>query len=181
MEMTPLNIALVCLVVAAVWAVIELALTIRKSRTTIDGLAESVNTTIAELQPVISKFDGMADELQPTAKELTPLVQKAQTAVDAASLDLLRIDGILGDVSTVTGTGAAATTAVSSAVESVAGAATGLIGRMTGSTPKAETAKLEEKTTGAAAPKPSEEEAKESDPGYFTYPVSGGADEGPKE
>lgn len=187
MEMTPLNVALVCLVAAAVWAVVELALTIRRSRSALGDLSESLDATISEIRPVISKLDGMADELQPTAKELTPLVEKAQTAVDAVSLDLLRIDGILDDVSTVTGTGAAATTAVSSAVESVADAASGVIGRMTGSAPKAPEARLEGGASAepaAAAERPSEEEARESDRGYFTYPAPAAHaahDAGPKE
>ena len=45
--MSPLDIALVVLVVVAIWAVVELALTIRKARASVDEVTTSANETIA--------------------------------------------------------------------------------------------------------------------------------------
>ena len=185
--MEPLTIALIVLVVVAVWAVVELALTIRKTRGTIDTLAESVNTTIEEVQPVIAKLDGIADEFAPASKQVEPLITKAQTAVDAVSIDLLRLDGILGDVSTVTGTASNATNAVNAVVGSAANAATGLINRIGGGKepekPSARIAGGDQDDTNPDVPvdptpaKPTESEAKAADGGYFTYPSASEADD----
>ena len=49
--MSPIQIALLLLVVAGVWAIVELALTLRKTRTVVDSLDKTVtdlNNTIAE-------------------------------------------------------------------------------------------------------------------------------------
>ena len=66
--MSPIQIALLLLAVAGVWAIVELALTLRKTRTVVDSLDKTVtdlNNTIAEAQPVVAKLDGAVDELTP--------------------------------------------------------------------------------------------------------------------
>ncbi len=52
--MSPIQIALLLLAVAGVWAIAELALTLRKTRNVVDSLDKTVNdlnNTIAEAQP----------------------------------------------------------------------------------------------------------------------------------
>lgn len=52
--MSPIQIALLLLAVAGVWAVIELALTLRKTRTVVNSLDKTVsdlNNTLAEAGP----------------------------------------------------------------------------------------------------------------------------------
>ena len=61
-----LQIALVVLAVAGVWAIVEVALTLRTTRKSITEITLSANNTIEQIQPVISKIDGMVDELDPT-------------------------------------------------------------------------------------------------------------------
>ena len=89
MEMTPLNIALICLAVAGVWAIVEVALTLRTSRKKLDELTTSVNETINGVTPIVAKLDGVVDELNPALKQVEPLLEKVGTAVDAVSLDLI--------------------------------------------------------------------------------------------
>ena len=120
MEMTPLNISLVVLVVAGVWALVELALTLRQGRKSVGEVCDTLNETIAEIKPVVQKLDGVADELAPATKELQPLLDKAGTAVDALTVDLVRVDDILSDVSSVTGAGANVTDAVTKVTASAA-------------------------------------------------------------
>lgn len=55
------------------------------------------------------------DELQPAVKQIEPILEKASTTVDLINVDLVRVEGILSDVNTVTGTGARVTDAVSGA------------------------------------------------------------------
>ena len=50
MEMTPLNISLVVLVVAGVWALAELALTLRHGRKSVGEVCDTLNETIAEIK-----------------------------------------------------------------------------------------------------------------------------------
>ena len=131
-EPTPLNILLLGLIVAAIWAVVELALTIRKARTTLGEVAQSANDTIGQVQPIIGKVDGAMDELQPSLKEVQPLLERVGTTLDSANASLGHVNGILGDVShvsdgvaSVTGTvknvAGTAVTGVATVVNKIAG------------------------------------------------------------
>lgn len=76
---------------ALIWFVIELALTVRKMRSTVTELK-------TELQPSIDKVD--------------PLMERATLTVDSVNLELMRVDGILEDVSNITSGVSKATDAV---------------------------------------------------------------------
>ena len=81
------------LAVVLIWAFIELALTIRRTR-----------TTIKDLDPVIEKVDSIAASLEPSSKRIDPLLERVSLTVDAVNLEIMRADQILSDVSDVTGT-----------------------------------------------------------------------------
>lgn len=123
--MEPLNILLIVLVIAAVWAVAELALTLRKARTTLDEVSHSATEAIDQATPVIAKLDGVVDELQPTLREVTPLVEKVSVTVDAATTGLGSVNSILKDVSTATrgvaGVGESASRIVGTATDAAVG------------------------------------------------------------
>lgn len=189
--MEPLTIALIVLVVVGIWAVVELALVLRRTRKSVGELTESVNGTLDELRPVITKLDGAADELVPASKRIEPILEKAATSVDLVNVDLVRIESILSDVGTVTDTGARASNAVTGAVDAVASGVAGAVGRVAGKV--AGGAKSQAKlgdvakhgrleaagATAQARPEASEQpvERVSGDAGYFTYPVDaeGGA------
>ena len=123
--MSPIQIALLLLAVAGVWAVIELALTLRKTRTVVDSLDKTVsdlNNTIAEAQPVVAKLDGAVDELTPALAQVEPLLKSSKTAVDALTSNLVEVEAVVRDISEVTGSVAEASNAVSSVTDSAAGA-----------------------------------------------------------
>ena len=181
----PMTIALIVLVIAGVWAVVELALTLRQTRKSVSELTDSVNETIADIRPVVAKLDGVADELPAAAKQIEPILEKASTTVDLINVDLVRVEGILSDVNTVTDTGARATGAVSGAVESVATGVAGALGKVAGKVSGRASAKISAPAaTGALdAPAPAEPVSVErvsGDEGYFTYP-SAPADDVPAE
>ena len=123
--MSPIQIALLLLAVAGVWAVIELALTLRKTRTVVDSLDKTVsdlNNTLAEAQPVVAKLDGAVDELTPALAQVEPLLKSSKTAVDALTSNLVEVEAVVRDISEVTGSVAEASNAVSSVTDSAAGA-----------------------------------------------------------
>ena len=123
--MSPIQIALLLLAVAGVWAVIELALTLRKTRNVVDSLDKTVsdlNNTIAETQPVVAKLDGAVDELTPALAQVEPLLKSSKTAVDALTSNLVEVEAVVRDISEVTGSMAEASNAVSSVTDSAAGA-----------------------------------------------------------
>ena len=80
-----LNIALIVLVVVAVWAVVEVALTVRSARKNIDEVSASANEVIAQAQPIVAKLDGMVDELEPAVKQMPAVAVKANVAMDSAN------------------------------------------------------------------------------------------------
>lgn len=79
--MSPIQIALLLLAVAGVWAIAELALTLRKTRNVVDSLDKTVNdlnNTIAEAQPVVAKLDGAVDELTPALARWSRCLSRAR-------------------------------------------------------------------------------------------------------
>lgn len=179
-SLEPMTIALIVLVIAGIWAVVELALTFRQTRKSVSELTDSVNDTIADIRPVVAKLDGVADELPAAAKQIEPILEKASTTVDLINVDLVRVEGILSDVNTVTDTGARASGAVTGAVESVASGVAGVVNKVAGkvSGKGAAQAKIAGGEAPAALEGATESVASEQvsgDEGYFTYPSEGEA------
>ena len=122
--MEPIQIVLIVLVAAGIWAVVELALTIRRARTTVDTLDKTmneVNEAIGEARPVIAKLDGVVDDLQPALSQVEPLLKQGSVAIEALSADLIEINGVLRDVSQVTGTVSTASDAATEKVQRLLG------------------------------------------------------------
>ena len=132
MQLDPLQIVLVILVLAAVWAVVELALTLRHARASVDEVTRTANETIEQAQPVIAKLDGVMDDLQPAIRQVDPLVERVGDAVDSANESLGRVNGILGDVSSVSSTAADVTDMVNGVATSAAAGVTNVINRISG-------------------------------------------------
>lgn len=148
-----LQIALLVLVVVGVWAVVELALTIRTARKVVDELSITANETVGQVQPIIGKVDGIMDELDPTIKQVPELLGKVGATVDS-------VNGILGDVSGTTGAVATVTSGVSRAATDAVSSVSNAVGRLAGrrrkgKEPKSDAqlkaASIEEKPMEAAA------------------------------
>lgn len=152
--MGPIQIVLLLLAIAGVWAVIELALTLRKTRTVVDSLDKTVsdlNNTLAEAQPVVAKLDGAVDELTPALAQVEPLLKSSKTAVDALTSNLVEVEAVVRDISEVTGSVAEASNAVSSVTDSAAGAVQKLFNKV-----KAPAADADRKLAAAEAEQPTE-------------------------
>ncbi|WP_298578973.1 DUF948 domain-containing protein [uncultured Olegusella sp.] len=181
--MEPLQIALIVLVVAGIWAIVELALTLRKTRSAVEEVTHSAQEAIEQVQPIIAKADGMVDDLQPSMKHVNPMLLKATTSVDLLNANLAELDGILSDMSNVSGAASQATLAAGEVVDHAASAAAGLVNKITGKknknaldTPNAahEPARLTDASESEPSAANSNETALESAPtqadsGYVTY------------
>lgn len=173
--MDSLHILLVLLVIAGIWAVIELALTIRRARTTVDSLDKTmgeVNDMLAETRPVVAKLDGAIDELQPALTQVEPLLKSANVAVDALTSNLIEVEAVVRDVSTVTGAAANAGNAVSGVADSASEAVQKLLGKFKPGSPDPERALNEGADSSREAvltSAPEDAPAEAPAPRYYTY------------
>lgn len=175
--MDSLHILLVLLVIAGIWAVIELALTIRRARTSVDSLDKTmgeVNDMLAETRPVVAKLDGAIDELQPALTQVEPLLKSANVAVDALTSNLIEVEAVVRDVSTVTGAAANAGNAVSGVADSASEAVQKLLGKFKPGSPDPERALNEgsdssREAVSTSAPEDAPAEAPAPAPRYYTY------------
>lgn len=130
--MDPMQIVLIILVLVGAWAVVELALTLRRARgvvDTIDKTVGQVNSTLEEARPVVAKLDGVVDELQPAMAQIDPLLKQATVAVEALSADLIEVNGVLRDVSAVSGAASSASNAVTELADAASDKVQKLLGR----------------------------------------------------
>lgn len=132
MTETILPIVLIVLVLVGIWAVVEIALTMRSTRRDVERLTSSAREVVEQTQPVVAKLDGIMDELEPAAKRVTPLLEKTESAVGEATGSLDRLNAILDDVSSVSGAASSVTGAVKGVAESAAAGVAGVVSRLRG-------------------------------------------------
>ncbi|MBP3893097.1 MAG: hypothetical protein J6D34_03540 [Atopobiaceae bacterium] len=128
--MDVMGILLMVLAIVAVWAVVELALTIRKARTTIDELTHSATEVLDQTAPLIVKADGVIDDLQPTLRDLGPMVERVNVVLDEATISLDGVNNILGDVSSATHGVAGVGESASRIVNTATSAAVGVVSKV---------------------------------------------------
>ena len=161
-----LYIALIVLVLFGVWAVVEVALTMRSARKSIDKITTSASEVIEQAQPIVAKLDGVVDELEPAAKEAVPLLKKAEVSLDSANVSLERVNGILEDVSSVSGTASTVTGAVNRAAESAVSGVASVVSRLKGGQAAGRVARLEE---GESLEVPEQPRPEQAPPRYVEY------------
>ena len=177
--MDPVSIVLLVVALAGVWALVELALVLRRTRSAVDELDRTVselNGTVTEARPVVAKLDGMVDELQPALSQVEPLLKQANVAVEALSADLIEVNGVLRDVSQVTGTVSSASGAVSSLTDAASDKVSKLFGKRAKHEPApaermlAEVPADEPESADSAAAAPEDAPAPRQ---YYTYAPAG--------
>ena len=102
--MEPLQIVLIVLAVAGVWAVVELAITLRRARTTVS----TVNKTLESVQPVIEKIDSTVASAQPliarldeTVASTQPIIQRLDETVASAQPIVKKLEGTVDEIKPV--------------------------------------------------------------------------------
>ncbi|ACV21834.1 Uncharacterized protein containing a divergent version of the methyl-accepting chemotaxis-like domain [Slackia heliotrinireducens] len=91
--------------IALIAALVELFLVLRTTRKTVDDLN-------AQVQPVLADVKTITESAKPAVDRVDPLVERVALTVDAANLEIMRLDGILENVGTITETASNATQAV---------------------------------------------------------------------
>ncbi len=91
--------------IALVWFVVELVLTVRKTRTTVEDMKKQIDPTLESVQR-------MTKSLEPVVDKVDPLVDRVSLTVDAANLEIMRLDSILEDVGEITDSASSAVGAV---------------------------------------------------------------------
>ncbi len=106
----------VVLIVLGVWAVVEFAVTCRKTRRTVKKLSAKIIETIERAEPLIDKTEAVIDELDPAVKQLNTLLDRMGVTIDALTYDLLQAEEVIANLSRVTSASAQATDVISSSV-----------------------------------------------------------------
>lgn len=106
----PLGIVLVCLagviaLVALAYFLITLLKSIKQTMTKVDPLLDEAKVTLTEARDALEK-------VKPSLDRIDPLMERLTLTVDAANLEIMRVDQIMEDINTITGN-------VSKATESI--------------------------------------------------------------
>lgn len=105
-----LPVVYVAVGVFLLWLIVELALTMRRARKTVVEVQKQVEPVIAnverittELEPAVQNVKAITAQLEPSIAKVDPLLDRVTLTVDAANLEIMRVDQILEDVTQVTG------------------------------------------------------------------------------
>lgn len=94
-----LNIALpavyVLVGIVLVWLVVELIFAVRK-------MSKAISDIQAQAKPALENIERIIASLESAASKIDPLVERVSLTVDAANLELMRVDSILENVGDVT-------------------------------------------------------------------------------
>jgi len=120
-----LPVVFVLVGIALIWLIIELVMTARKTRETVDGLQK-------QLEPTLKHVENITASLEPVSAKVDPLVERVSLTVDAANLEIMRVDQILEDVSEVTDTVSSAVNAVDAAANAPLELVNNITGRLRG-------------------------------------------------
>ena len=139
-----LTIALIVLVVAGIWLLVELAISARRIRPVINEaeravkearpaiahadeliqeiqpLVTHIDEVVTQIEPVVSHVDEAVTNASPALTQVDPLLVKTSDAVGALSDNLRQLEGILSDVSRISDRAGSATIAVSDAATNIA-------------------------------------------------------------
>lgn len=177
-----LTIVLVLLVVAAIWLVVELVLTVRKARPVLD----SAEKAIQSVQPAIDNVNRLVEDLKPLPANANAAVQRIDPVLVQAADVLGQVDVILGDAAKISKTAGNATSAVGDAAETLASKARLLFTRsranIRAAMPAVSPASDEEHACdhGREGAEASLGTGEPEEVGYFTYPETVRPETAPK-
>lgn len=100
-----LTVVFICVGIALIAFLIELVRTVRSARTTIDNVQK-------QLEPTLAHVEQITNEIKPAIAKVDPLMDRVSLTIDAANLEMMRVDQILEDVTAITDTASNAVEAV---------------------------------------------------------------------
>lgn len=100
-----LTVVFICVGIALIVFLIEFVRTVRSARTTIDNVQK-------QLEPTLAHVEQITNEIKPAIAKVDPLMDRVSLTIDAANLEMMRVDQILEDVTAITDTASNAVEAV---------------------------------------------------------------------
>ena len=100
-----LTVVFICVGIALIVFLIELVRTVRSARTTIDNVQK-------QLEPTLAHVEQITNEIKPAIAKVDPLMDRVSLTIDAANLEMMRVDQILEDDTAITDTASNAIEAV---------------------------------------------------------------------
>ena len=91
---------------------------------------EATTATISKLEPTIANVEEITSEIKPTVRKIEPIVDRVQLTLDSVNLEMMRVDGILEDVSHITGNAVNASEAVDTITSAPAKAVAGVANKV---------------------------------------------------
>ena len=100
-----LTIVFICVGIALVVLLVEAIRAVRSARDTIDNVQK-------QLEPTLAHVEQITNDIKPAIAKVDPLVDRVSLTIDAANLEMMRVDQILEDVTQITDTASSAVEAV---------------------------------------------------------------------
>lgn len=105
-------VAAIVLMVAFTWLVVELVMMVRKTRKTVDTMQKQLEPTLANVQEITEQVKPLIEKVDPLLTKADPLMDRVTLTVDAANLEIMRLDKILEDVGEIADTATSAVNAM---------------------------------------------------------------------
>lgn len=90
---------------ALIWLLVELVMTVRKARDTVDAVQK-------QLEPTLANVEELTEGCKPIISKVDPLMDRATLTIDAVNLEIMRVDKILEDAGDITSKATSAVNAV---------------------------------------------------------------------
>ncbi|MCD8316220.1 MAG: DUF948 domain-containing protein [Eggerthellaceae bacterium] len=87
---------------ALVWFVVELALFMNKTRKVVTDVKDQLDPTLENVEKLTKQLEPTLQNVEDITAGITPVVERVNLTVDAANLEIMRLDQILEDVSGIT-------------------------------------------------------------------------------
>lgn len=102
----------IILMIAFIWLAIETVMMLRKTRNTVDAMQKQLEPTLANVQEITEQVKPLIQKVDPLLAKADPLMDRVTLTVDAANLEIMRLDKILEDVGEITDTATSAVNAM---------------------------------------------------------------------
>lgn len=107
-SLVPVGVVLLCLagivaLIALAYFLVSLIKAIKNVLTKVDPLVDETNEILSEAKETLAQAREALEKVKPALDRIDPLMERITLTVDAANLEIMRVDQILEDVNTISG------------------------------------------------------------------------------
>lgn len=107
-SLVPVGVVLLCLagivaLIALAYFLISLVKTIQSTMTKVNPLMDETKEVLSEAKVTLGEARDALEKVKPALDRVDPLMERLTLTVDAANLEIMRVDQILEDVNTISG------------------------------------------------------------------------------